>query len=327
MIKKIKIIFLPCQENNYRPKFLEGRILFYYAILILVLKLSLFSFFLYLPKSVFFAAIIKSALLELANQTRKASQLPLLKENPRLTQAAYLKAKDMVEKKYFSHQSPEGKWLVDWLKSVDYQYALAGENLAIGFLDSEEVHQAWLNSSSHRANLLNPKYQEIGIAVLKGEFDGSETTVVVQLFGAPKILTKEIETSEKLPKTTGQSGVLPPEISPSQPPASLPPESLSTKVVPLEVSYFVGLEKSKESFSFRFLKFISIYYDDFVQKFVYGSLFFVFLLLLINIFVRIDIQHKDIIFKTLFFIGLLIFFLWLDKEVMVQLIPHQLLIY
>lgn len=308
MIKEIKTIFLPCEENNYRPKFLAGNFLFYYAILILFLKLSLFPFFLYLPKSTFFAAVTKSALLELVNQTRKASQLPLLKENPALTQAAYLKAKDMIEKQYFGHKSPEGKWLVDWLKSVNYQYALAGENLAIGFVDSEEVHQAWLASFSHRANILNPKYQEIGIAVLKGKFDGAETTVVVQLFGTPKVLAQKNEVEqteilEKVPeksaKATSESEVLPP----------------------------TELEKPKANFPFQVLKFMTLHYNHFVQKFVYGSLFFVIFALLINIFVKIEVQHPDIIFKTFIFIVLLSFFLWLDKSEMIKLIPHQLQIY
>jgi hypothetical protein len=331
MIGKIKLIFIPGQENNYRPKFLDSRILFYYAILIIILRLSLLPFFLYFPKTAFFAAITKSVLIELTNQTRKSFGLSALKENPKLTQSAYLKAEDMLGKDYFSHQSPEGIWPWDWLKRVSYNYSLAGENLAIGFLDSEEVHQAWLNSSSHKANILNPNYQEIGIAVSKGEFEGNEVAVVVQLFGSPEVLAKEEEKPkteisekplEKSAETIGETEVLPAEISFPPPEPPLPPEPFQTETLPR-----VSIEKPEEKLTFHFLEFMAFNYNNFVQKFIYGSLIFVILALLINIFVRIDIQHKDLIFKALGFIGLLILFLWLDKSEIIQLIPHQFQIY
>ncbi len=334
MIEKVKLIFIPCKENGYRPKFLDGQVLFYYAILILVLKISILPFFFYFPKSIFFAEITKDALIQFSNSARQSLKLPPLKENSTLNQVAYWKAVDMLAKDYFSHQTPEGNWVWDWLKKVGYNYKLAGENLAIGFLDSEEVHQAWLNSPSHRSNILNPKYQEIGIAVLKGEFEGSETTVVVQLFGSQEILSQKVEepkaefpkeTKEKPVETIGEIEVLPAEISSSSPEDSfspLPPEPLQVQTLPQ-----FSIENPEEKLSFRFLKFMALNYNNIIQRFVYGSLIFVIIALLINIFVKIEIQHKDLILKTLAFIGLLILFIWLDKTELIQFIPHKLLIY
>lgn len=327
MIKKIKLIFIPCQENNYRPKFLDGRALFYYLILISVLKISLLPFFIYFPKSIFFAEITKSILIHLTNQTRTSIGLPSLKENPKLVQAAYLKADDMIKKDYFSHQSPEGIWPWDWLKRVGYNYQLAGENLAIGFLDSEEVHRAWLNSPSHKANILNPNYQEIGIAVLKGDFEGNEAVIVVQLFGSPKVLAKEVEKPKSGLSERLQEAV--PEIPGETKPLEMPPLPTQTPPQPevVPIGKEENVEKPKDAFTFRFLKFMAFNYNSFVQKFIYGSLIFVILVLLINILVKIEIQHTDLIMKAFGFIVLLILFIWLDKPEILQIIPHQFRIY
>ncbi|GAH47620.1 unnamed protein product, partial [marine sediment metagenome] len=73
--------------------------------------------------------------------------LSALRENPQLSKAALLKAQDMLENDYFAHRSPEGITGWYWIKKAGYNYQRAGENLAIAFLDSEEVHKAWNDSS------------------------------------------------------------------------------------------------------------------------------------------------------------------------------------
>ena len=186
IILKLKLIFIPCLENSYRPKFLESKFLFYYLLFLLILKLFTVSYLIYLPKTIYFADISSTSLIKLTNQGREALGFGHLTENSQLDKAASLKAQDMIAQDYFAHQSPEGKSPWYWIKSANYDYQYAGENLAIGFLDSEEVYQAWNNSPSHKANLFNPNYQDIGITVLKGDFQGNEIYVVVQLFGSPK---------------------------------------------------------------------------------------------------------------------------------------------
>jgi len=315
-MKNFKKLFIPCEENNFRPQILEGKILFYLVILIAILKISLFPFYLYLPKTSFFAEITKSALIELTNKTRRESGLPPLSENPILNEAAKLKAQDMLSKNYFSHKTPEGFWAWNLMEKLGYTYQMAGENLAIGFLDSEEVHKAWLNSPSHRANILNPSFKEIGIAVLKGNFQGNEVYLVVQLFASPKIIqAKEIEIKKQITPTP----------SPTVPKEEIAqkeklPTAIPSPIVIKEVS---GIQTKPPSF----LKSFVLNYHDFIQKFVYGVLIFVISLLLITIFVKIDVQHPDLIFKTFGLILLLILFLLLDKQNILYLIPHKVFLY
>lgn len=303
IILKLKLLFIPCEENQYRPKFLDSQFLFYYAISILVLKLIIIPFFLYFPKSIFFAAVTKDALIESTNQKRENLGIQSLTENPKLDEAAYLKASDILEKDYFSHQSPQGVSPWYWFKTAGYNYQFAGENLAIGFLDSEEVVRAWLNSPSHKKNLLDKNYTDTGIAVVSGEFEGNETTVVVQLFGTPKISTLTKEEPKKITQ---------PESEQTTTPAATQ-EVLSEKE-----------EATKESLAFNFFEFISLKYSDLLQKIVYSSLIIIIAALMINIFVRFDIQHNDLILKTVIFILILTVFIYLDKGLIIQLIPHNL---
>lgn len=322
---KLKLIFVPSEENNWRPKFLEGDFIFYYLLFLLILKLITFSFLFYFPKTIFFADITKTTLFNLTNQTRIISGLPPLKENPKLTQAAYLKAKDMLEKDYFSHFSPEGLSPWYWFKLAGYDYSVAGENLAIGFLDTKEVYQAWLESPSHKTNLLNEKYQEVGIFPLKGEFQGNEVTVVVQLFGSQKVEPIQKEKPGSSAKEKVKEEVLPlsslgaEEIVLEEQPKEILSQTEKSVFAPAGEEFLTGI-------SFNFFSFFNSYYYQILQVIIYASLLFIIGVLIINIFVRIDIQHKDLIFKTLGVIGVLILFAFLDREIILNLIPHNFLI-
>lgn len=122
------------------------------------------------------------------NKIRVNYGLDPLVENPKLDIAALLKAQDMIEKDYFNHYSPEGKAPWDWIASAKYDYKYAGENLALNFFNDQETVQAWLNSPSHKENILNPNYKETGVAILSGSTSTTKEsrTVVVQMFGAEK---------------------------------------------------------------------------------------------------------------------------------------------
>lgn len=112
--------------------------------------------------------------------------LPALKENAKLDAAAEIKLKDMFAKQYFEHVSPSGVGPGDLADKVGYDYILSGENLALGSFDGDkDLVTAWMNSPGHRANILNNKYTEIGVAVGKGIFEGHETWLAVQEFGFP----------------------------------------------------------------------------------------------------------------------------------------------
>jgi hypothetical protein len=129
--------------------------------------------------------ISPSEVIDLVNQSRSKNNLESLKENHKLSQAAMMKAEDMIKNDYFAHTSPQGKTPWYWLEKGGYDYKYAGENLAVNYTDAGEQHSAWMSSSSHRDNILNANYQEIGVAVVEGDIDGEKTILTVQLFGMP----------------------------------------------------------------------------------------------------------------------------------------------
>ena len=132
------------------------------------------------------SAIYASVLVNLVNRDRTALKIAELKINPVLQLAAQLKADDMATKGYFAHNSPDGKTPWYWFESAGYKYTVAGENLAVNFADSEQVHTAWMNSTGHRANLINSRFTEIGIATSTGSYKGRQAVFVVQMFGKPQ---------------------------------------------------------------------------------------------------------------------------------------------
>ena len=131
------------------------------------------------------ATVYPAVLADLTNKDRQEEGVKELTWNETLAQAAKLKAEDMIKNEYFAHTSPQGISPWYWLAELKYNFSYAGENLAIRFSDSDDVQDAWLNSPSHRANILNSKFTQMGIAAVDGVFQGKETTVVVEFFGTP----------------------------------------------------------------------------------------------------------------------------------------------
>jgi len=110
-----------------------------------------------------------------------------LTQNSTLDRMAKAKLDDMFAQDYFEHDNPQGVGVSDLADSIGYAYLLIGENLALGeFKDNKHLVQSWMESPGHRANILNKKYAEIGIAVGKGEYEGKTTWMAVQEFGLPR---------------------------------------------------------------------------------------------------------------------------------------------
>jgi hypothetical protein len=86
---------------------------------------------------------------------------------------------------YFAHDSPTGITPWHWFREVGYTFLYAGENLAINFIDATEIRDAWLASPTHRANLLDVKFKEIGMATVSGVYKDGPAIYVVQMFGTP----------------------------------------------------------------------------------------------------------------------------------------------
>lgn len=138
-------------------------------------------------------------IIEYTNRARlQNGALPALTENELLNKDAKLKLEDMFAKQYFEHESPTGVGPADLAKTVGYAYVIVGENLALGdFASDDTVVTAWMNSPGHRANILNTHYQEIGVAVGKGMYEGHETWIAVQSFGLPLSVCPTISTELK----------------------------------------------------------------------------------------------------------------------------------
>ena len=119
------------------------------------------------------------AVLSLVNAEREKQGLSSLTLSDKLTAVANEKARDMAENNYFNHTSPTYGSPFQMLQQYGIRYRSAGENIAAGQRTPEEVMQSWMNSSGHRANILNSSYTEIGIGYYAG---GSYGTEWVQLF-------------------------------------------------------------------------------------------------------------------------------------------------
>jgi len=135
------------------------------------------------PKIIF----LQSKIIEETNfQRMQNGNLPALKENEKLNQAAMAKATDMFQNQYFDHISPSGVGPGDLVQSYGYQYIITGENLILGnFFSEKEIVQHWMNSPGHRENILNNRYTEIGVAIIKGNYKGETVWIGVQEFGYP----------------------------------------------------------------------------------------------------------------------------------------------
>lgn len=176
--------FFPHESNNHRARLLHP----------VFVGLSLLSFLLsqimmpFLPRVApvvlgYASDIPPEKIVELTNQKRVEAGAPPLDLDPQLTQAALAKAADMFAHDYWAHVSPQGREPWAFVVESGYRYRYAGENLARDFSNPREVVEAWMASPSHKENLLSSRYQDIGVAVVDGELNDVETTLVVQLFG------------------------------------------------------------------------------------------------------------------------------------------------
>ncbi|MDO8524603.1 MAG: CAP domain-containing protein [bacterium] len=316
MFATVKKLFIPCRDNNFRPKILEGKYLVYILLLACFLRLSTFLFFWQLPNTSFFADISRVVLIDSLNDERTDLKLGTLKENTSLNKAALLKANDMMQKGYFSHTSPAGITPWYWFKKVGYDYKSAGENLGIGFVDSSELHQAWNNSPSHKANLISKNYKDIGISFLKGSFQGSPTTIVVQLFGAPRIIPvlkpKTPVIVKPIATTTITTNIF----------GSTANSNLSTTASGVVAGDFISVEEER-TFLEKVLEFFAKDYNSLTQKIVWGFLIINIIALILNIVIKIFVQHYDLILKaSLISLALILLLAVGPKEITSLLNPY-----
>lgn len=191
MIRWLKKYFIPNEENDYQPYVLRAQSLVRILSVVLFLEIIFLVQILFVfPKTNYFASILPSVVVDLINREREDIKENALTANALLEKAAKMKAEDMAERGYFSHESPDGTTPWEWIKKAGYQFAYAGENLAINFFDSKDVVSAWMNSTSHKENILDKHFTEIGIGTARGVYKGKEALFVVQFLATPSVPIK-----------------------------------------------------------------------------------------------------------------------------------------
>ena len=108
-------------------------------------------------------AAVQQQVLDATNAERAANGCPPLRLDPLLNQAADGHSEDMAARGYFSHSDPEGRGPGDRINAIGYPHRSWGENIAAGYGSAQAAVNGWMNSSGHRANILNCAFDEIGI--------------------------------------------------------------------------------------------------------------------------------------------------------------------
>jgi hypothetical protein len=227
-VDTIAHFFIPGHSNNHRAKLLHSS-----SILLVVFALIIYQITLQFMPSYgvdilgYAANIPTSEVISLTNQKRQEHGLVALRENSLLAQAALAKGNDMLEKDYWAHVSPDGTQPWKFFSDVGYSYQYAGENLARDFSNATAAVDAWMASPSHKDNLLSGNYEEVGIAVVEGDLNGVDTTIIVQLFGKSFSSSPQLASNEGA-GVAGESG----EIQPTPIPTAV--ETLSPTAVPTQ---------------------------------------------------------------------------------------------
>ncbi len=233
----VRDVFVPHERNKHVPHAISHAALFSYTTGMIALKAFVLLLPILLPAaSLFSSAVTADNIITLTNATRQALGLTQLQANPELTLAATTKAQDMLANQYFSHTSPAGKTPWDFIHGAGYIYDVAGENLAVHYEQAEDVNNAWLASPTHKANIVDPRYTEIGVGVAQGTFEGYPSLMVVQMFGLPHVTTPPPEpTAPVVPET------VPPAPEPVAPGAPVVDLATAT-VVPTPTNVAVTVE-------------------------------------------------------------------------------------
>lgn len=290
--------FIPHRGNNHWPHALRPKKLFAYGTGLLLLKLAVtLMLFITYPNPGFFSKEQIEKIFELTNAARHAQSLPPLKVDPYLTKVAEARARDMAEKQYFSHYTPEGYAPWYFIDTGAYDYAYAGENLAMNFTEMESVQRGFMASLSHRENILNPKFLDVGFAVTQASINGKNTHILVEIFGAKK----EKVALTLLPSST-RSETLPGNVEHT--PTSTPPTIAGTETAvqpyyhfPKELLVFPTLAEH-ESLAVTLYRYSHLAFLAFVLLFVVS--------LFINILVKVHIQHHPLLFKSALLVGFIL---------------------
>lgn len=197
-----KVCLIPLPDNDDRPLALRHRPLALVSTLLIVAKVLAVGIVFLTPASADLSTITAARIVQLTNAERTKAGLAPLKVNSLLSSAATQKGNHMLQEDYFAHISPSGVTPWFWMSKVGYIYQVAGENLAIDFIEAEDVVSAWLASPTHKDNMLHSQYTETGVGVVTGEFEGGTSTIVVHMFGLPAGAQASTAPSTTIPSPT-----------------------------------------------------------------------------------------------------------------------------
>jgi len=183
-IHRVAHLIFPRESNNQKAKLLHNSSLTLIVFAFIFYQLGITFLSRFGPNVLGFAANISpDEVVRLTNEKRTQAGLLPLSLNSTLSQAAQAKGADMLNKGYWAHVAPDGTQPWVFFTNFGYKYRYAGENLARDFANPQSAVEAWMNSPSHKENLLSPKYKEIGIGVVEGNLAGVDTTIIVEFFG------------------------------------------------------------------------------------------------------------------------------------------------
>lgn len=178
-MSKFVNFFIATDENDYSPPVLSYKAFVIYGLLLLILRLLIGTL------ATRGAAVESGTLMGLINSERQQRNLSALVANSKLITAASQKSQDMIDRDYFAHVDPDGSYVWYRIENAGYKpYKILGENLAVDFSTSEGMVKAWIDSPSHRANLLHTDFLDQGLSALYGDYQGRYTNLTASLFGA-----------------------------------------------------------------------------------------------------------------------------------------------
>lgn len=177
-------------------------------------------------------------LLSATNAQRSSYGVGSLAINGKLNAAAQAKAVDMVTKGYWSHVSPDGKQPWWFITNAGYSYTSAGENLAYGFMSSSSAVTGWMNSPSHKTNMLNGIFTEVGFGIADTDnytYGGSSygpQTIVVAMYAKPQVAAASVPATQQ--STPAAKPAAKPAAVAAAQPAAEEPQPEKTEETPAE---------------------------------------------------------------------------------------------
>ena len=246
LLKLLRHLFIPHESNNQKAKILHPEGLLFLAVFLASFQVILSFSGKTFPQVLGYAANISPGeVIRLTNVQRTANGLNPVTENSTLDAAALSKGQDMLAKGYWAHFAPDGTSPWSFFLKFGYKYSYAGENLARDFPDASSAVNAWMNSPSHKENILNSHYKEIGIGVVEGSLSGADTTIIVQFFGAPLGSTAAIPVAQ----AKGITAATPKPVAVLATPAPIPTTAPATAAQTVSTNSLISPFQSSKNIS------------------------------------------------------------------------------